>query len=88
MAICIENPDFRRVQGMIEDLTCQTDVEGGDIRSVASSMLVMAAEFYREVHGRDGPDGLIATLAKLAAMDASRAVQDFEERQFGTGGRA
>lgn len=84
----VHNPDFQRVKGMIEDLICQTEVEGGDVRSVASCLLTLGAEFYREVHGGEGPDGLVTTLAKLAAVDASRAAQEFEERQFGQGGRA
>ena len=83
-----DNPDHKRTSVLFDDLICQTEIEGGDMRSIASSALMHAAEFYRAVHGSSGPDGVVAALSKLVAMNAERDAREHDEKRFGAGGNA
>lgn len=63
--------EFDLAMRAIEDAVFATETEGRDMRSLATSFVVHAANFYRIFHGTDGPVGLQDVLAKLAA-DAER----------------
>ncbi|MBU3259306.1 hypothetical protein KPG71_04685 [Roseovarius sp. PS-C2] len=83
-----QHPEFSRATSAIEEAIAQTQIEGGDMRSLASCMLSLSAGLYRSIHGSTGPDGLPIALAKLVASEAQREAQDFEQKRYGASGRA
>ena len=61
-----DHPEFRRAANLIEEALFAMDIEGGDVRSLATCLLVQSAALYSEIHGIDGGNGLIAAMAQIA----------------------
>ncbi|WP_137700023.1 hypothetical protein [Marimonas lutisalis] len=82
------NPDHLRTAEAIEHLITQTVEEGGDVRSVASSLFVQGCELFRVAHGFHGPDGLGRALDKMKAYAESHQAAVDEVARHGQSGRA